>query len=257
MPSQIACQLYTLRNFTKTPDDLARTLARVKQIGYDAVQVSAIGKMDDQVVADLLKNEGLACCATHVGFERMRDQTEAVIHQHKLWGCRYAAIGGVNYKSVAEWDKFIAQYNAIAKKFIGSGVQLGYHNHSHELVKYEGKNPLDRMLEGFTRDIWMEIDVYWITHGGGDPAAWIEKCRGRVPCVHLKDMTVVNDPAIGKHVQRMAEVGEGNLNMPAIIKAGRAAGTEWYIVEQDDCYGADPFECIATSLKNVKKLGLS
>ena len=151
MPTQIACQLYTLRNFTKTADDLARTLARVKKIGYDAVQISAIGKMEDQVVADILKNEGLTCCATHVGFERMRDQTANVINQHKLWGCQYAAIGGVNYKSVAEWDKFIGEYNAIAKQFVGSGVQLGYHNHSHEMVKYEGKNPLDRMLEGFTQ----------------------------------------------------------------------------------------------------------
>ena len=64
--SQIACQLYTLREFTKTPADIASTLKQVKQIGYDAVQFSGIGKIDPKELAAILKGEGLACCATHV-----------------------------------------------------------------------------------------------------------------------------------------------------------------------------------------------
>lgn len=255
MASQIALQLYTVRQFTKTPEDIAKTLAKVKKLGFDAVQVSAIGKIDDAELAKILKNEGLTCCATHVGLDRLRDQTDAVIAQHQAWGCQYTALGHVNYRTAAEWDKFIADFNGIAEKLAKGGVELGYHNHSHELVKYDGASPLERMLKGFSRNVWMEIDVYWITHGGGDPAAWVEKCRGRIPCIHLKDLAVVNDET-GKHVQRMAEVGEGNLNFPKIIEAAKAAGTKWFIIEQDDCYGKDPFECAARSLENVKGLGL-
>ena len=256
MATQLALQLYTLRNFTKTPDDIARTLARVKKIGYDAVQVSAIGKIDDAEMANLLKNEGLVCCATHAGLDRLRDQTDAVIAQHKAWNCEYVALGHTNHRTLDGWRQFIADFNAIAAKFAGSGVKLGYHNHSNELISYDGQRPLQMMLDTYTADVWMEIDVYWITHGGGDPAAWVEKCAGRLPCVHLKDMDIVNDEA-GKHVQRMAEVGQGNLNFPRIIAACRAAGTKWFIVEQDDCYGRDPFECAATSLRNCQEMGLS
>ena len=38
--SQIAAQLYTLRDFIQTPDDIAKTMKRVKEIGYDAVYIS-------------------------------------------------------------------------------------------------------------------------------------------------------------------------------------------------------------------------
>jgi sugar phosphate isomerase/epimerase len=54
--------------------------------------------------------------------------------------------------------------------------------------------------------------------------------------------------------QRMAEIGEGNLNWPAIFKAARAGGVEWVLVEQDTCYGRDPFESLEISYKNLKKL---
>jgi sugar phosphate isomerase/epimerase len=104
-------------------------------------------------------------------------------------------------------------------------------------------------MERFDRDIWIEIDTYWITHGGGDPAAWINNCKGRIPCVHLKDMGIKLD-----RTQFMAEVGEGNLNWPAILTACKDAGAEHLLVEQDICY-RDPFESLAISLKNLKEMG--
>ena len=252
--SQIAAQLYTLRKFTKTPADIARTLKRVKQIGYDAVQCSALGKIEPKELAQILQGEGLTCCATHVAPDRMKNETQAVIDEHKLWNCRYTAIGGYNptNPSVEDWHTFAVDYSNTARKFAGSGISIGYHNHSHELAHFDGKPALQILLEELSKEVWFEIDTYWITHGGGDPAAWVDKVAGRIPCIHLKDMVVTP-----KREQRMAEVGQGNLNWPGILKACKSAGVEWYIVEQDDCYGADPFDCLATSLKNLKSMGLS
>ena len=106
MPSPIAIQLYTLRQFTKTADDLARTFARVKKMGYDAVQVSAIGKViTPQEVAAALKNEGLACVATHMPLDRLRDQTADVIAEHKSWGCEYVALGHANFRTADGWRR--------------------------------------------------------------------------------------------------------------------------------------------------------
>jgi sugar phosphate isomerase/epimerase len=241
MSSQIACQLFTLRDYTKTPADIAKTLTRVKKIGYDAVQVSALGPVDPKELASILKNEGLTCCATHVGFDMMRDDTQQVIDNHKLWGCQYTAIGGFGSgpTTKAQWYQFIKDYAALSKEFAGSGVELGYHNHSHELAKLDGKTIMDHLIEKLPREVWIEIDVYWITHGGGDPAQWIGKAGGRVPCLHLKDLGISDD-----RKQVMCEVGEGNLNFPAIIEAARKAGTRWFIIEQDNCYDRDPFVCI-------------
>jgi sugar phosphate isomerase/epimerase len=254
MASQIAAQLYTLREFTKTPAEIAKTLARVKKLGYDAVQASALGPIEPRELARILKEEGLVCCATHVGLERMEKETQAVIDEHHLIGCRFAAIGGYWEKGEATaetWSQFAARYNAVAKKFAGSGVSIGYHNHSHELVRYGRATALDLLIEKLDQSICMEVDTYWIVHGGGDPVQWIKRVAGRIPTVHLKDMGIN-----AKREQFMAEVGEGNLNWPDILTACRLAGVQWYIVEQDICY-RDPFESLAISLKNLRALGVS
>lgn len=255
MPTQIALQLYTLREFTKTPDDIAKTFARVKKLGYDAVQCSALGKIEPAELAKILKNEGLQCVATHIGFDAMRDQTQQTIDNHKLWGCEYTAIGGHGWKDMdgAKWRQFAKDYSDVAKKFAGSGVSIGYHNHAHELIKYDGVTALDILVKDLSKDVWFEIDTYWITFGGGDPAAWIDKVAGRIPCVHFKDLGMSAE----ENKQQMREVGEGNLNWPKIIEACRKAGTKWFIIEQDNCNGADPFACVERSLKNLKGMGVA
>lgn len=258
MPSQIAAQLYTLRAFCKTPDDIARTLARVKQIGYDAVQLSALGPIDPAELARLLRNEGLTCVATHTSLEAMKNETARVIDEHKLWGCGLTAIGGFFPKAeefgLPLWEKFIADYNALARQFAAGGVSIGYHNHSHELARVDpspgGKTAMNLLLEKLDPSVWMEIDTYWIAHGGGDPAAYIRRCKGRIPAVHLKDMGIKPD-----RTQYMMEVGEGNLEWPTILAACKEAGVKWYIVEQDTCY-RDPFESLALSLRNLRAMGV-
>jgi sugar phosphate isomerase/epimerase len=252
MATQIAAQMYTLREFTKTPQDITTTLKKVRQLGYEAVQLSALGKIDPKELANILKGEGLTCCATHISLDRMKNETAAVIEEHRMWGCEYTAIGGFFPKEATTqtWIDFARDYNATAKKFEGTGITIGYHNHSHELAKFDGKPALQILMDNLDKSIWMEIDTYWITHGGGDPAAWIGKCNGRIPCVHLKDMGIGLD-----RKQFMAEVGEGNLNWPAILQASKAAGAKWYIVEQDTCY-REPFESLGISLKNLQAMGL-
>ena len=37
---KIAAQMYTVRDFCKTPDGIRESLKKIKEAGYDAVQVS-------------------------------------------------------------------------------------------------------------------------------------------------------------------------------------------------------------------------
>jgi sugar phosphate isomerase/epimerase len=97
-----------------------------------------------------------------------------------------------------------------------------------------------------------EIDTYWITAGGGSPAAWIDRCAGREPLLHVKDMLITPEREV-----RMAEIGEGNLDWPTILRAARAGGVQWVLVEQDNCYDRDPFESLAISFRNLQAMGLS
>lgn len=250
--TQLAAQMYTLREFAKTPKDLAETLKKVKAIGYDAVQISGVCAIPYTDLHKLLTDSGLICCATHIGFEAMRDNPAQVIQDHYEIQCKYAAIGGLpgNYRNAEGYAKFAKEATEVGKRLAEGGLHFGYHNHSFELEKYNGRTGLATIYEDSDpRYVKAEIDTYWVQHGGGDPAAWIEKLKGRIPLIHLKDMTVRNGNPI------MAEIGEGNLNWKAIIAACKSAGVEWYIVEQDTCE-RDPFESLAISLKNLHAMGI-
>jgi len=250
--TMLGAQLYTLRDFLKTPDDIARTLAKVAALGYRAVQLSALGPIETPRLKQLLDDNGLAVAATHVGYERLRDDLDGVVEEHRLLGCTYAAIGGLpqEFRSAEGYPRFAREASEVARRMKARGLVFGYHNHSFELERFGDRTALEILYsesdpEAFTA----EIDTYWIQHGGGDPAWWIERLKGRCPLVHLKDMAVVE----GKPV--MAEVGEGNLNWPAILSACRAAGARWYLVEQDVCR-RDPFESLGISLRNLKAMGI-
>ena len=60
---------------------------------------------------------------------------------------------------------------------------------------------------------------------------------------------------VGKE-QHMAPVGWGNMNFDAILSAAEDAGSQYLLVEQDLCYGEDPFVCLKKSYDYLKSVGL-
>jgi sugar phosphate isomerase/epimerase len=250
----LAAQLYTIREFTQTPQDFAASLKKIRDIGYTAVQVSAIGPIPDQEVKAVVADLNLTICNTHIGYERLWNDLDPVIEQHRLWNCKHVAIGSmpVAYREAGEagFKRFAAEANKVGEKLHQAGLTFSYHNHSFEFVRFGRRTGLDIIYEeSDPRYLQAELDTYWVQHGGGDPAAWTRKMEQRMPVVHLKDMVVIdNQPA-------MAEVGEGNLNWPAILTACWEAGVEWYAVEQDICR-RNPFESLTISYNNLKAMGL-
>ena len=122
-----------------------------------------------------------------------------------------------------------------------------YHNHDQEFKKVGGKLILEHLAETFSPDILgFTLDTFWVQAGGSDPAMWIEKLSGRVPVIHLKDF------AYGK---KMAVVGEGNINFDRVFATAENAGTQYMLVEQDDCNGENPFDCLKRSYDYLKSKG--
>ena len=249
----VGAQLYTLREHTKTPDAIAKTFEKVAAIGYTSVQLSGLGPVDPRELARMIKESGLKVAATHVGWDRFLKDLDALIEEHRMWGCTHPAIGGLpgEYRTEAGAGRFIKELIPIAERLAEAGMDFSYHNHHMELARFGGKTWLEMLYDGAEpRHLKAEIDVYWIQVGGGDPASWIRKCAGRQPLLHLKDLAVTTEGEV-----RTAEVGEGNLDWPGILKAAAKSGVEHLLVEQDNCYGRDPFESLAISYRNLKSWG--
>jgi sugar phosphate isomerase/epimerase len=249
----IAAQMNTLRHATQTPADIAETLKKVRALGYEAVQISAFGPCDPAELAGMLRDNGLAVASTHTPWQRFTDEIEQVIDEHRLWGCEHPAIGGMpsEFRHADKIAQFARRAEDVGRKLADAGMDFSYHNHNFELQRADGKTWLELLYEtADPRYLKAEIDTYWIQAGGGDPAEWIGRCAGRMPVLHLKDMTMGPDGV------RMAEIGEGNLNWPAILAAAKDAGVQWYCVEQDECYDRDPFDSLRISLENLHAMGL-
>jgi sugar phosphate isomerase/epimerase len=248
---RIAAQLYTVREFTQSPERLGETLRKIADIGYAAVQVSAIGRMPPEQVKELADEAGLGICATHVGYDRLQDDLEAVIREHKLWNCRYVGLGSMPqpYRESREgYAAFVREMAPIAARLAENGLQFIYHNHRFEFARVDGTRiGMDYLLEETDPAAFgFELDVYWAQAGGGPAADWVRKLKGRMAVVHLKDMAVVRDEAV------TAELGEGNMDVSGIVQACRDIGVEWYVVEQDDCR-RDPFESLAISYRRLMR----
>jgi len=253
---QVGAQMFTLRDHCKTPSDIAKTCQRVREMGYQAIQVSAFGPIETPELAKILSDTGLTCAATHVSLDLMRDVNKC-IEYHEAIGCKLAAIGGWRPEdgnhTLAACKQFAQEYSEIAKPLAEKGLRIGYHNHSRELASISdgSQRILDVLIENTDQSIWFEIDTYWIAHGGGDPCAWLEKVSGRCTAIHVKDMKVTPSQE-----QLMCEVGDGNLNWPGIMDVCKQAGVEWYLVERDSGE-LDPFESLQISYNNLKAMGLN
>lgn len=253
--TRLAAQLYTVRDFTKTAEDFAASLRKIRDMGYSAVQVSAIGPIPHEEVKAIVDDLGLTICNTHISYDRLWNDLDSVIEQHNLWNCKHVAIGSLppNYREDGEagYQRFAAEAAQVGEKLYAAGLTFSYHNHSFEFVRFGKRTALDVIYdESDPRYLQAEIDTYWVQHGGGDPAAWVKRMTDRMPVVHLKDMVIMDNQQV------MAEVGEGNLNWPAVLQACQEANVEWYAVEQDICQ-RDPFESLKISYDNLSAMGLS
>lgn len=245
----LGAQLFTLREYTQTEKDLDFSLAQVKEMGYETVQLSAIGPIAPQRVRELCDKHGLQIVLTHTSPDRILNDTEAVIAEHDLMGCEYIGIGMMpkKYASPHWLSHFAGDYREAAKKIAAAGKLLMYHNHNVEFQKFGGKLVMETLMESFAPDeLGFTLDTYWVQMGGGDVCGWMEKLSGRIPCIHLKDMAVKGWEPV------MAPVMEGNLDFDKILATAKSCGVKHLLVEQDDCQGESPFACLATSFRNLQ-----
>ena len=245
--------MYTVRDAVKTAPDIEDTLKKIVEIGYTAIQISAVGPVDPAELGAMVEASGLKVAGTHIAWDRFLTDLEAVIEEHKMWGCVHPGIGGLpaEYYGEGGVDRFIREVRPVSVRLAEEGMDFSYHNHNREFIRHGDRTWLAALYEDSDPgDVKAEIDTYWVQAGGGDPAQWIRKCAGREPLLHLKDMSMGPE-----REPRFAEVGEGNLNWRAILDAAEEAGVEFLLVEQDNCYDRDPFDSLALSYRNLNALG--
>lgn len=252
---KVGIQTFTIRDYCKTIEDIDKTLAELASWGVKDIQISGIGKVDWNELADTVKKYGMNVCVTHTPFERMIKETDAVVDEHIKLGCDCLGIGAMpgEYERTEEGvDKFIADLIPVAKRMRERGVHLAYHNHDFDLKLYGDKSILDRMLELDSDLLWFVPDVAWIQIAGEDPAEYLKKMQGRVKVLHFKDYNVVDD---AERPWAFTELGKGVVDLPACYETAKELGIPYIMFEQDNNWTVDAMQSSKEAFEYMKKLG--
>lgn len=242
----IGVQLYTIRDAITR--DLDGSLARVAAIGYREVELAGYRSHTVTEFKAALDRHGLSAPSTHIAMERIRDQLPKVLDEAHTLGHSFVVCPNIanekagldGYRDAADILNYAGE---IARR---SGIRIGYHNHGTELAPIGGVRPYDVMLERTEPAlVIMEMDIYWLVTGGGDPLAYFNKYPGRFRMVHVKDMD-------GTPARKMVDVGKGVIDWKEIFAHSHQAGIEHYFVEHDEA--PDPFASIAASYEYLRKL---
>lgn len=244
----IAFQPYTIRH--RLTEDYAGSLEKVARMGYRGVELGM--PPEGMTVAGqkaLLDRLGLQVINTWGGFNSLEFDTEPLADYLDEVGGAYVTVSLLFDGTMEDVLSKAQKMNRIGEKLRRRGKQFLYHNHDWEFKRIGGDYILDILLRETDPDyVKMELDTYWVKRGGEDPAAYIGKLRNRCPLLHIKDMEAGEE-------QFFAEIGEGILDFADIAKAAEEAGTEWLVVEQDECR-RDPFESLAISYRHLSEMDL-
>jgi sugar phosphate isomerase/epimerase len=246
---EIGAQFYTVRETCKTLEGFAETLKKVADIGYHTVQISGTCAYEPEWLDAELKKNGLKCVVTHISSGVLTADPAKVAKEHDVFGCDHVGLGYYSFDSEKgqTFDDFVSTYGEVAKILKDNGKYFMYHNHDQEFKKIDGIRILDRICEAIPAELMgITFDTYWAQVGGADPAKCLEMLAGRIPCIHLKDCG---------YGRRMDVIGEGNINFERVFEKAEAGGTKYMLVEQDNCNGEDPIECLRRSYEYLSACG--
>lgn len=258
VPKNVGVQLYTVRTpLDEKPD---ATLEALAQIGYRNAEILM---PHVKLLAPTLKRVGLQPVSVHVDPALLADaakdaELQRLLADAKAIGVRHAVMPYLRPDQRGKADAYrrlAERLNRVGTMCRSEGLGFAYHNHAFEFGTVDGVRPMDVILKGTDPKLMqIEADVFWLSVAGLDPVTFLQEQGRRVRLLHLKDKAKGTPQQFNEGVQRTAfrELGNGELDIPAIVKAAQGAGVEYLFVEQDQTEG-DPVASLRQSWQYLAK----
>lgn len=215
-----AIQLYSIRKACE--ENLSVALKAMAEQGYAAVEFANFYNYTADQINEMLKRYGLEIVGSHIDQNDIFDNLNSTIAYQKAIGNKRIVCPWSDLKTKEDVVAFAEKVKIAAPKYKEAGMQLYYHNHSHEFKKDGEKYLIDILHDLTTADeLWFELDMYWVFCGGADPLYYLEKYKDRMDVFHAKDGTS----------SISAPVGDGVLPYDEILNTARKLNMQYAIVE--------------------------
>jgi sugar phosphate isomerase/epimerase len=250
---QIGCHLIVFRG--KQDEDLDAVLKDVQAAGYDGVEGRFLAGGDPKQARAKLEEYGLRQGSVSTPWAILGEIDKTLEYANGV-GAKFVMVSGVGdhqNEGLRAYETAAERFNEVGRRCKDAGVQFCYHNHSWEFARYVPGTPAEEVPHGTAGSVTglerlLELtdpelvkgcfDVYWIQHGGEDPAAFLQKYANRVGYPHFKDMKYLgSEPRKQGRLTRedatFVELGKGEVDLKAIWRVLEPLSLPWVVYEQD------------------------
>jgi len=253
-------QLYSFRDQFKT--DVPGTLDKVKALGFKEVETATTYGLPTEQFLAMLKERGLTPVSGHFQYDALTKKVEDCIKEAKALGLKYAVCPWIPHDvgnfSEADVQRAAADFNRVGEALKKEGITFAYHAHGYEF-KPVSERSTETLFDHFAAAtkpefVAFEMDVFWVTHPGQDPAKLLEKYPGRWQLMHLKDLRkgVRTGVYTGKApLTDDVPLGTGQVDWPKVLRTAAKTGVKHYFIEDES---PTVLEAIPVSLKYLETL---
>jgi sugar phosphate isomerase/epimerase len=226
--------------------DLEGTLRKVYAAGFREIEFAGFYGKPAAEVGKLMKDIGFSLVSMHAGAGDIAKKGAEILADAKTLGLRYivcSSPGVTPEKDKLPWEEKMKAvdltdwkwnadlFNKFGKQVSEAGMTFGYHNHSAEFKKFDGKTAFDHLYEMTDpKLVKIELDVGWAQVAQQDPIAILNKYRDRVVALHVKDVS--KRESADKDPPSVA-LGEGVIDWKAVIGTAKKNGTKAFFYEQE------------------------
>lgn len=216
-------------------------------------------------IRKLLDDLGLTSYSAHVSIQSLEHDIDEVLRAASTIGHKYLICPMTLGPDIDTYKNAADKFNTIGESCREAGIKFGYHNHSQEFHDFDGERPIEVLMDRTDPDLVIfELDLFWTTVAGVDPARFIKKHADRISLVHIKDMArkmevpstdwrVFTDMSIGREIlTNQTIVGEGIIDFKKILGTAEKEGIQHYIIESD--FPPDPIDFARKSFQNLNQL---
>lgn len=251
--------LFSLRKFLSCEADYIKTVLRLRDMGYSYFQFSG-APYDADMIARAGAESGLPTVLTHVPYDRIVNDTDALMEEHTRFGCKNIGLGAMPRERILDEKlarETVEELQLAAEKMDKYGFKFFYHHHHFEFIRMGEETLFDYMVKNAPK-INFTVDTYWLQYGGVSIVDTIRRLQGRMGCIHLKDYGIVTENVDGGKVTFrpiFKPVGDGNIDFISVRDAALASGAEYFLVEQDNAStNPDPFGDVERSIRYIREV---